>query len=1043
MNCRGIINTGGYTCFLNSTLQSLFSNEEFVKYMKLLSDEDIFSQYDQDLIDKINVNDSDEDEEDKIVSIAQKNKNSVSEFFKKSKKENIMWNFLRIVNQYTKQDFPQTELKSNLKKKTFNSKSTQQTKKFRKTKLRVIESDDEIDSDEDVEDKKDHPVDELSFSGFISRWNNSKKRNCSEAVARVEKFQVTDSDSEDSDNKSVENDKTSNIETTEDNSTLNKVSNIDTGTIDFDNIINNVLNEYKNELNESSENNDTKLENANSFRNRIKNIIDLTSGNDDEMDQDDEIKGNPSQFYLKEDESKSTMQIDESKIDNSGGHQIQDSDEDEEENDDNSRSDSPFDFKKFTIQKHISVKYFIDFMKTENSYLFSGEQQDAHEFIVYIINELDECILKKQKSLQKQLQELSTELSKNPRQASTLNLSPMLKDTGLKRAPNQSLDEQESFDNTATIIMSEDTNILEKIELLKHKLKILNFNNHFDLLATKQYFDKFNRNEAQDKQELQQQYDNWKNSLQLQKCSPLKKLFIGQLKSTIECLVCKKKSTTFDSFTDLNLEIPDNPKLHQLCNISLCYIDFPSGSTENYRKIRFETSKYTNIFKTLKKYRNEIYINDNDAQNTFENSSEYLLFYKSENDDDLKHLDCEETQCKDIPENSFLILYKKIIVSGESSDGFGYTKFSENIIRFNMFTSDNFEDDEKEKIEMPFFVSFSEEMTPNHFYSIVEAVFADFFEAYHSKFPEKEDESLDNYFKLFDSMSRFELSINNTDDPFQAYLTRTTVYSGSNVYSVDIHWQLNDFDKMMMFQKYIETRFTISDNIIGKRIQNRRILKMKIDDIFDNYRQPELLSGNNGWNCPNCNKKQNAVKRISVVQFPNNLILHLKRFRYNSSEEIEERIKQLYRHPNINNDLRLFTELQNLQNQLKEKVKAVVLYYENDLDTHLLIEQKNHHMSKQENQQKLEQGSIQIIEDYNRNANNHISNTSDTDKAFLDKFMFQSSINHKGQWTTSGHYTASCKRNNKIFLFDDTMVQQEDKFRPTYEAYMLFYKRNK
>ena len=38
--------------------------------------------------------------------------------------------------------------------------------------------------------------------------------------------------------------------------------------------------------------------------------------------------------------------------------------------------------------------------------------------------------------------------------------------------------------------------------------------------------------------------------------SPLLDIFCGQLKSTVECLSCRKQSTVFDPFWDLSLPIP-------------------------------------------------------------------------------------------------------------------------------------------------------------------------------------------------------------------------------------------------------------------------------------------------------------------------------------------------------------------------------------------------------------------------------------------------------------------------------------------------------
>lgn len=42
----------------------------------------------------------------------------------------------------------------------------------------------------------------------------------------------------------------------------------------------------------------------------------------------------------------------------------------------------------------------------------------------------------------------------------------------------------------------------------------------------------------------------------------------------------------------------------------------------------------------------------------------------------------------------------------------------------------------------------------------------------------------------------------------------------------------------------------------------------------------ELLDGDNAYYCEACDKKVSALKRISLKKLPNNLIMVLKRFRF-------------------------------------------------------------------------------------------------------------------------------------------------------------------
>jgi len=39
-------------------------------------------------------------------------------------------------------------------------------------------------------------------------------------------------------------------------------------------------------------------------------------------------------------------------------------------------------------------------------------------------------------------------------------------------------------------------------------------------------------------------------------------MFYGQMKSTLQCLTCKKESTTFDVFTNIPVSLPESLQLH-------------------------------------------------------------------------------------------------------------------------------------------------------------------------------------------------------------------------------------------------------------------------------------------------------------------------------------------------------------------------------------------------------------------------------------------------------------------------------------------------
>lgn len=73
------------------------------------------------------------------------------------------------------------------------------------------------------------------------------------------------------------------------------------------------------------------------------------------------------------------------------------------------------------------------------------------------------------------------------------------------------------------------------------------------------------------------------------------------------------------------------------------------------------------------------------------------------------------------------------------------------------------------------------------------------------------------------------------------------------------------------------------------------MLETKYDSVIeclDDYMKEEKLDDENMWNCDNCNKKCNAIKKINIWKLPEILTLTLKRFEYsNKSKKIDKLIK--------------------------------------------------------------------------------------------------------------------------------------------------------
>jgi len=54
--------------------------------------------------------------------------------------------------------------------------------------------------------------------------------------------------------------------------------------------------------------------------------------------------------------------------------------------------------------------------------------------------------------------------------------------------------------------------------------------------------------------------------------------------------------------------------------------------------------------------------------------------------------------------------------------------------------------------------------------------------------------------------------------------------------------------------------------------------KKNIHHSFENMIKGDTLDGDNAYYCERCNKKVNAIKRMSLKKLPNHLIITLKRF---------------------------------------------------------------------------------------------------------------------------------------------------------------------
>ena len=53
-------------------------------------------------------------------------------------------------------------------------------------------------------------------------------------------------------------------------------------------------------------------------------------------------------------------------------------------------------------------------------------------------------------------------------------------------------------------------------------------------------------------------------------------------------------------------------------------------------------------------------------------------------------------------------------------------------------------------------------------------------------------------------------------------------------------------------------------------------------ECIEEFLKKETLREDEGWNCTNCKTRRDSSKKIDLWSMPNILIIHLKRFKFNS-----------------------------------------------------------------------------------------------------------------------------------------------------------------
>jgi ubiquitin carboxyl-terminal hydrolase 31 len=70
-----------------------------------------------------------------------------------------------------------------------------------------------------------------------------------------------------------------------------------------------------------------------------------------------------------------------------------------------------------------------------------------------------------------------------------------------------------------------------------------------------------------------------------------------------------------------------------------------------------------------------------------------------------------------------------------------------------------------------------------------------------------------------------------------------------------------------------------------------------LEECFDLYTRAETLGVEDAWHCPNCNRKQEVVKKLGLWSLPAILVIHLKRFRQQSKQRSTSKLTMLVDFP--------------------------------------------------------------------------------------------------------------------------------------------------
>lgn len=77
--------------------------------------------------------------------------------------------------------------------------------------------------------------------------------------------------------------------------------------------------------------------------------------------------------------------------------------------------------------------------------------------------------------------------------------------------------------------------------------------------------------------------------------------------------------------------------------------------------------------------------------------------------------------------------------------------------------------------------------------------------------------------------------------------------------------------------------------------------EVSLEDCFNLFTQPEVLDGDDAWNCPDCKRRQPTIKTMKLVRLPDFFIVHLQRFKHIGGVWGSNKLNTHVRYPGVLN----------------------------------------------------------------------------------------------------------------------------------------------